>query len=57
MFSATSRSKWRSRASNARGSVSGARSSLAPVRTMFTAYWIVILAGIVIYLVVGVTHN
>ena len=57
MFSATSRSKWRSRASNARGSVSGARSSLAPVRTMFTAYWIVILAGIVIYVVVGVTHN
>jgi hypothetical protein len=37
--------------------LSGAGSSLAPVRTMFAAYWLVILSGILLYLVVGLTHN
>jgi hypothetical protein len=36
---------------------SGGGSSLARVRTMFTAYWVVILGGIVLYLLIGVTHN
>jgi hypothetical protein len=37
--------------------LSGTGSSLAPVRTMFAAYWLVIVTGIVVYLVVGVAHN
>jgi hypothetical protein len=30
---------------------------VAPVRTVFAAYWAVIVLGIVVYLIVGATHS
>jgi hypothetical protein len=30
---------------------------LARVRTVFAAYWVVIVLGIVVYLIVGATHS
>jgi hypothetical protein len=36
---------------------SAAALSLAPVRTVFVTTWLVILSGLVIWFVVGITHN
>jgi hypothetical protein len=36
---------------------SESRSSLASVRVMFAVYWLLILTGIALYLIVGLTHN